>query len=458
MFNLIGHTLLQHILSSPQDLMHIAQSEEDQQTSTSKPLKKKRMTYDYIPADIKRRVVEYASKHGTRPAAQLFDINVPTIRYWKQKGFDISRGRKVTYGKHLDIQLYHGLMALKSDSKAVTVDRFIEYAKKEIDEHRPDLNFKCSRGWLEKFFKRHNLVIAKSESGKVMDIVERPRDETQLFGEDDLDEPVDEEEDGENGTSLPTDGFVMSLNLTEPSDQLAEQNRSEETFSLATNNFQIMTPEQNHMVPPLGSTSEGTLPTEQEALAQQKAKTQHMMNILKKLKSNRRCIDTYQKQEVIEHAKQYGSRSAERTYGVPETTIRYWVKKNSLGNKPSPTSTPSSSGSSLAQCLSISAVNSSLMANPIDGCLAQPHSDGPATDKAVVDCNAPVCVNSNAVGQILLWALAKKSQGECVSFDELCDQALSFISITNPKSAYSSTRKWVGQFLDLKLRDVLDID
>lgn len=422
------------------------------------------MTYDYIPADIKRRVVEYASRHGTRQAAQLFEINEPTIRYWKQKGFDITRGRKVTYGKELDVELYRGLMALKSGGVAVNVDRFIDYAKKAIDERRPDLNFKCSRGWLEKFFKRHNLVITKSESGKVMDIVEREKDMTQIFGEDDIDElEDDDEEEGENEMTIPTEGFVLSHTLSEPSNQLAEHNMSEDTFSSAPKRLRMLSPDQQHMIA-LSNNSQITLPIDPEALAQQKAKTLHMMSILKKLKSTRKSIDSYQKQEVIDYAKQHGSRSAERTYGVPETTIRYWVKKNAISNTQNPAPTSSSSysslGSSLPVGLSSSVQTTNLMEHPIDGCSAQLHGDGLNAGKGAADRNAPMCVNSDAeaVTEILLRALAKRSQGECVGFDELCDQALSFISLSNPKSAYSSTRRWVGQFLDLKVREILNID
>ena len=406
--------------------------------------------------------MEYASRHGTRLAAQLFEINEPTIRYWKHKGFDITRGRKVTYGKELDDELYRGLMALKSGGVAVNVDKFIEYAKKAIDDQRPELNFKCSRGWLEKFFKRHNLAITKSESGKVMDIVRRENDMTQMFGEDDFDELEEEdEEEGENEMSLPTEGFVLSHTLSESSNQLAEHNISEDTFSSAPKRMRMLSPDHRHVVA-LGNNSPSAVPIDPDVLSQQKAKTLHMMSILKKLKSTRKSIDSYQKQEVINHAKQHGSRSAERVFGVPETTIRYWVKKNSISDKQSPTPTSSSFslGSSQPMGLSSSAQTTSLMVSPIDGFSAQPHGDGLIANKGLANCNTPMCVNTDAeaVAQILLWALTKKSHGECVGFDELCDQVLSFISLTNPKSAFSSTRKWVGEFLDLKVRDILNID
>ena len=72
--------------------------------------------------------------------------------------------------------------------------------------------------------------------------------------------------------------------------------------------------------------------------------------------------------------------------------------------------------------------------------------------------NGPLDITGGRAGEkILAWAMEQRRIGKTVTFDGLCDQALAFVSQDNPGSAYSSTRRWVDHFLNLKMKDVLDV-
>ncbi len=444
--------------------MEAVNENQRQVSGTSTASKKKRTTYDYIPADLKRKIVDYATQHGIRTAAQLFDINEPTIRYWKQKGFALSRGRKITYGKDLDKEIYGGLLLLKSNGAPLTVDQFTEYAKKIIDERRPELNFKCSRGWLEKFFKRHNLEVVKSPSGKVMNIVESKKDPTNFTLNDSATEIEQEEEDDHDGYES-SEWNRSSENPIGNTEHLLEQNVMEDLgpsakrLRLATSTIDPNL-EHDSMTPSIHTAT--TSINSQETTEGQKVKMQHIRDILKKLVGHLPPVTSYQKHEVVEHAKLNGSRSAERKFGVPETTIRYWVKKSLSSPQVQPTN---------VHLPSISAIPRIEMNNSITG----HHSDSiSATLPNVLPLGAGLSSNSSHISmdsprrrltpedtvaacRMLHWATDQTLQGVGIGFDELCDRALAHISQNNPASAYSSTRKWVTQVLNLQIRDLLGI-
>ena len=400
--------------------------------------------------EVKEKVVEYANQHGTKPAGRLFNISEGTIRSWRQRGFDkdtptANRGRKVTYGKELDDELYQGLMAMKSDGNLVTIDQFSYYAKKLIDEKKPELNFKCSRGWVDKFFKRHNLTVTKSEVGKVMNIVEcemKSEDYSNDYANNSNEciiEYSDETEiqNGEISPGEDTDSnyiFNSSHNFTEQITQKRYRTESEDDTS------DELTPSKIHKPSTTFHLATDNLPD---------PKVQEIANLLStigKMDASikpRNKFNRQKKLEVVEHAEIHGSKSAERLFNVPETTVRSWVKKFSITNEQA----ISLRAEEEKRLLDGGNESSSLQSRVNSGTHSQFNGKRAGTSDGKREIEA--CV--------LAWAAEKKRRGECVTFDGLCDQALMFISQENPGSAYSSTRKWVDQFLNLKIRDVLNM-
>lgn len=547
------------------------------------PRKKRRTNYSYIPEDVKKKVVDYAKIHGTRPAARLFNISEGTIRSWKMRGFNkptptIARGRKVTYGQDLDNELYLGLMAMISEQEIITVDQFTEYAKKIIVERRPDLNFKCSRGWIDKFLSRHKLGVTKSDAAKVMHIVEQSevvKHSSKSMSSSLYHQPKD------TYFATADESSEMSLAMAQPGTQDSPPPGLERHDSSENGSLTPLTDKA-----PSGYNS--YLPSEEvtEALSEKEqkkqrdaAKSMHVRDIMGKLDeisgSSGRAgngagnIDEQQHLEIVRHAHLHGSKSAEKKYGVPETTVNYWLQKTQLSNEqamaavaaakkmpvplehtlvvqgsrvtipnkniiiaqggslPPPankhhvyvkqgaTNVPVSNkpayvthGMAMSEQafivqgegvpvqkeqtfvvqgggLPMQKEQAFLVQGPrtsahndhtfvVQGS-TQAHEEVYVTQASKMATNisgnqrhgppqlvlgtdpAPTAAIGETEMQVLLWALEQKRNGQEVTFDGLCDQALCYISQDNPSSAYSSTRKWVDQFLNLKVRNLLNV-
>jgi len=378
----------------------------------------------------------------------------------------------------LDDELFAGLLLLKSNGDPLTVDKFTDYAKKIIDERRPDLNFKCSRGWLEKFFKRHNLEVLKSLSGKVLNIVESKKQPDPNSTTSSVLDLGDEDDCDDDNLEIDRSGEEPLVPEQVSSGDLVEQNLSEDIsppakrMHFSTSMMDQTSLETTPIASPAFASSLVETPQDTEV------KTQHISDILKKLKGSRPPLASYQKQEVIEHAKINGSRSAERKFGVPETTIRYWVKKEvSTPKLGLPMISPPTSAHA-SGCLPLDAATnlSGHKATPkhpstgnnkssLSGSISP--SGGYAASNSVLTGSetlvgkgssaSSVPDDTRAAWRILHWATEQLLRDELIGFDELCDRALAHISRSNPGSAYSSTRKWVGQLLELRLRDLLGV-
>ena len=453
-------------------------------------VKKRRTNYSYIPEDVKKKVVDYANKHGTRPTARFFNISEGTIRSWKLRGFDkhtpvITRGRKVTYGQDLDDELHLGLIALINEQQIITVDQFTEYAKKIIDERRPELNFKCSRGWIDKFLNRHNLMVTRSDAHKLMHIVEK--EEIQLFRKSSSvsstpsqqqqphvqDESSHESGTNENSmevTSGPV-GFVVvgheiNTSASPPETTPTPQQQPEDGWNGQNGNLLASpTTPQKYSKTAAGYNSylEGgvvnrSLSEKEQRKQKEIAKSMHVMDIVEKLDiisnsggtSNTAGLDPQTRAEVVKHARQHGVGSAERKYGIPESTIGHWVKKVGSG--------PISEHNNVA-IAQLPSMNHNNHTGPGVHAMAINHTP---VHRDLASPGGSVMVSGVRRGgeieaNILAWALERRLNGEAVTFDGLCDQALAFVSQENPGSAYSSTRKWVDQFLNMKLKDVLTV-
>lgn len=488
-------------------------------------------------------MVDYAVKHGTRPTARFFNISEGTIRSWKLRGFDkhtpvVTRGRKVTYGQDLDDELHLGLMALISERQIITVDQFTEYARKIIDERRPELNFKCSRGWIDKFLNRHNLAVIRSETHKVMHIVEK--EELELLRRPSsvagsyagvvdaasLEAGVNEREGSPDATDTAGGGVGVDRGrFVVGTQQQHDNSSSSETPPTTTpTNAQhddswgsgngggggggggngqngdassvLSPPPKKYSKTAAGYNSylEGgvvnrSLSEREQRKQKEMAKSMHVMDIVEKLDdiSNSAAggpgpLDPQTRAEVVRYAKEHGSRNAERRYGVPETTVKFWVKKASLASNMaagqqkaaacgsstnhhhqhhyqqqqhghhSPGHTPSHTPGHAPSHVAMQVIPASRPGG-------QPRGIG-GGGVGVGGEGGGTSVSRTAgeiEAKILAWALERRLRGETVTFDSLCDQALSFVSQENPGSAYSSTRKWVDQFLNLRLKDVLTV-
>lgn len=567
------------------------------------PRKKRRTNYSYIPEDVKKKVVDYTKIHGTRPAAYLFNISEGTIRSWKMRGFNrpnpaIARGRKVTYGTDLDEELHLGLMAMISEQEIITVDQFTEYARKIIMERRPDLNFKCSRGWIDKFLVRHKLGVTKSEAAKVMHIVEQSEVQRSSKG---MYRPKDAYFGTvvESGSDIGTDRLSETLLVPPRSLSLSDSPPGFEQHDVSENGSPLDDKAGAEKLPsgynsylPSGEVNEALSEKEQKR-QRDAAKSMHVRDIMGKLdviSGVATNMSEEQRLEVVQHAHLHGSRSAERKYGVSETAIN-WLQKipseHALGANKMPVplehtfvmqggrgSIPSkdvvvsqgiklpvvsehlqalqggntpvsvkhtfvartqggsvpgvqtfvgraapakSQHTSAAQGEKVAASNtfvaqgvevataSSMLTRGANvpaqnermfvmqgasvparnehtfvvrgtnasaaneevfitqaSCLRAPNNNSSHTP--VEWSGNSHCLQTKSVGnrggaeaKVLAWAVEQRRNGEDVTFDGLCDQALCFVSQENPGSAYSSTRKWVDRFLNLKVRDLLNV-
>lgn len=523
------------------------------------PRKKRRTNYSYIPEDVKMKVVDYAKIHGTRPAARLFNISEGTIRSWKMRGFNkpnpsIARGRKVTYGQDLDDELYLGLMAMINEQEIITVDQFTEYAKKIILERRPDLNFKCSRGWIDKFLNRHKLGVTKSEYAKVMHIVEqseipKPPKESSVYPKDAYLGTANSSMEIMSKGSPETSMMLTHSFSTPDSPPSLEQRDSSENGSLTPSSDKPgRVPSGYNLYLPSGEVNE-TLSEKEQKRQRDAAKSLHVRDIIGKLdvisSSATNSFNEQQRMEVLKHAQLHGSNSAEMKYGVNEATINFWRKKVPVQapneqeyvtqNTPVPLEhtfvmqgarvsipnkniivtkgvkvpvakehmyvtqapkVPPLKHTFVTQGANVPVQNEHTFVMQGGGGVAlhgqhtfatqgakvpvateevfitQATSHRAPTNNSSMPVNwpggghrlQPVSVDAppgiaggGAEAKVLAWAMELRKNGEDVTFDGLCDQALYFVSQENPGSAYSSTRKWVDRFLNLKVRDLLDV-
>ena len=509
----------------------------------------------------------------------------------------------MTYGQDLDNELYLGLMAMISEQEIITVDQFTEYAKKIIVERRPDLNFKCSRGWIDKFLSRHKLGVTKSEAAKVMHIVEQsevvkhPSKTSSASSSSVYHQPKDTYFANMEMATAADESPEMSLTLAQPPGMHdspppgLERHDSSENGSLTPLTDKVPSGYNSYL--PSEEVTESLSEKEQKK-QRDAAKSMHVRDIMGKLDeissgSGRGSgggggsggnIDEQQRLEVVRHAHLHGSKSAEKKYGVPETTINYWLQKAQLSNeqamaaaaaaakkmpvpiehtlvvqgarvtipnknilvaqggpmpppankhhvyvKQGPANAPlSNKHTYVAHGVTPRGVNMSEQAFLVQGggmavqneqafvmqggsapVVQKEHAfivQGPGTsahnDHTFVvqgSTQVPVVAHEEvfvtqasrmatnisgnqrhgppqlvlgtdptpaaSIGetkmQVLLWALEQKRNGQEVTFDGLCDQALCYVSQDNPGSAYSSTRKWVDQFLNLKVRDLLNV-
>ena len=109
-------------------------------------------------------MAEYARHHGLRPAEKKFGIHRRSIARWleirldevkerkrRRKSNRGGQGRKLTYQVEIDEQLLQWLLEVRDLQVAVCSEMLKQKARLLICPVQP--NFKCSNGWVEKFFR-----------------------------------------------------------------------------------------------------------------------------------------------------------------------------------------------------------------------------------------------------------------------------------------------------------------
>ena len=112
----------------------------------------------------KIKVAEYTRQHGLRPGERGFGIHRRSIGQWlevrlnevkerkrRKKSNRPGQGRKLTYPVEIDDKLLQWLLEARDLQVAISSEMLKQKAKLLICPVQPD--FKCSNGWVEKFFR-----------------------------------------------------------------------------------------------------------------------------------------------------------------------------------------------------------------------------------------------------------------------------------------------------------------
>ena len=113
------------------------------------------------------KVLEEAKKTTNRAAGRKFGVDEASVRYWKQQENELSKlsggkrlpgaGRKV---KLPDMEELLAAWIFELRSKNVRITRSAIQTK-ALELHTGEEDFSASRGWLEKFFRRHNFTLRR---------------------------------------------------------------------------------------------------------------------------------------------------------------------------------------------------------------------------------------------------------------------------------------------------------
>ena len=125
-----------------------------------------RKSYD---SAFKLKVVEYAEDNSNRRAAKRYKVDESCVRDWRKK-----KGQLVTVpsqkqrlpgaGRRLKLPDLEGQLALWIEEQRrqhLPVTR-TAIQRKALQLHRGEEQFAASKGWLEKFLKRHDLSLRRT--------------------------------------------------------------------------------------------------------------------------------------------------------------------------------------------------------------------------------------------------------------------------------------------------------
>ena len=125
----------------------------------------------------KQRVVAYAKENTLAAAARKYFVAESTLRGWMKIQFEDIRergqslkmtkrrsggGRKLTYPSEIDEEILAWVLSKREKQQAVTIGLIQVQGRKVITPHSP--NFVASRGWAERFMRRHSLSLRMKTS------------------------------------------------------------------------------------------------------------------------------------------------------------------------------------------------------------------------------------------------------------------------------------------------------
>lgn len=115
----------------------------------------------------KQKVADYARIHGVRPAAAHFGIPRKNIQQWRQERIGViegrrrknrkGQGRKISYPQEVDEDILRWFLEKQDLQLAVSTEMLKQHARVVISQ--VNTAFKASDGWVQKFMRRHNLVL-----------------------------------------------------------------------------------------------------------------------------------------------------------------------------------------------------------------------------------------------------------------------------------------------------------
>ena len=131
---------------------------------------KKKRSFDVA---FKLKVVEYAEVNTNRGAASHFSVDEKQVRQWRLKKDDLNLmpkkkkrmdggGRKARL-PDVEVMVMAWIDEMRSGNLRVTCSA-IQRKAIELARCEGDTEFTASRGWLEKFFHRHQLSLRRKTS------------------------------------------------------------------------------------------------------------------------------------------------------------------------------------------------------------------------------------------------------------------------------------------------------
>lgn len=131
----------------------------------------KRGKYKAYTVKEKVTIVQEAKTAGLRPIAAKYNLTPSTLAGWMKTDFSKQRnpggrlsggGRKISYGQDVDSKIISWVLEQREQQIPVSGEMIMAYAKTSVQPQFP--NFQASRGWLDKFMKRHHLSLRSRTS------------------------------------------------------------------------------------------------------------------------------------------------------------------------------------------------------------------------------------------------------------------------------------------------------
>ena len=149
----------------------LSKTEDDDKDIESGLEKSPHPIHLYLTEGQKKKVLDIADSLGPTETAEITGISEQSIYNWRRSGCVRKKGsgRPVKYPE-FDKELKDYIVSLRDKNIGLSTKRFITYARAKAK--KANLKLKFSRGWLQKFMKRHNFSLRKKST-----TVHRPKEE-----------------------------------------------------------------------------------------------------------------------------------------------------------------------------------------------------------------------------------------------------------------------------------------